>query len=111
MFSKIQNKAARAAKRAGLLTGGLLMCAVGTGFLTVSAWFALVPMVGLTMTALIIGGAYLGVGCIMIGVTSGEPAEHDTPAEQRQTAMNEDAPALMQAFMYGMQAGGQAGRR
>ncbi|WP_370400459.1 phage holin family protein [Sulfitobacter sp. JB4-11] len=106
----IEQKVANTAKRAGLLSGGLLLCAVGTAFLTVAGWFALVPVVGLQMTALIIAGCYLGIGLIMIGVGSGSSdTSAPTKAESRKAEVG--GPPIVQAFMYGLQAGAQAERK
>jgi hypothetical protein len=97
----IRKKIARTAKRAGLLTGGLLLCCVGTGFLTVSAWLGLVSLVGAQLTATIIAGAYLGVGFILIGIASRKTVETETIPQPNQP----DTPPIVQAFMYGLQAG------
>lgn len=106
----IKAKVANTAKRAGLLSGGLLFCMVGLGFLTVAGWFALLPILGAQTTALVIAGAYFGIGLIMIGIGS-QSSDHDTkqyavhPDDQPQQS---DAPPMMQAFLYGMQAGSKA---
>ncbi len=107
----IKDKVADTAKRAGLLSGGLLFCLVGLGFLTVSGWFALLPILGVQTTALVIAGAYLGIGLIMIGVGSQSRqrvAPH--PATQPEPTSAPQDPPMMQAFMYGLQAGSQANR-
>lgn len=98
---------AHSAKRAGLLSGGLLLCTVGTGFLTVSGWFALWPVMGTAMTALIIAGIYLGVGLILIGASA--QSKPTAPIAQQPSAPQAaQTPPLMQAFLYGLQAGSQA---
>ncbi|WP_366869285.1 phage holin family protein [uncultured Tateyamaria sp.] len=105
----IREKVAQTARRAGLLSGGLLLCTVGFGFLTTAAWFALLPTVGITVTALIVGAAYAGIGLILIGVGSVQTKGH-RPAQPQQAADAPDSPPIVQAFMYGLQAGTQADR-
>lgn len=106
MFS-IEQKVADTAKRAGLLSGGLLLCAVGTGFLTVAGWLALVPIVGVQLTATIVAAAYLGVGCILIGV-SAKGSDRKAPRKPSHASSDATAPPIVQAFMFGLQAGAQA---
>lgn len=101
----IRKKVATAAKRAGLMTGGLLFCLIGTGFLTLAGWLALLPLVGVQLTAMIFAGLYLGVGLILIGASAGL---HDVPEPRAATATHGDGPPIVQAFMYGLQAGAQA---
>lgn len=104
----IQQKMAQTAKRAGFLSGGLLLCAVGVGFLTVSVWLGLVPFVGAPLTAAIIAGGYLGVGLILIGVGAGfgHPTNQQSAAEPPKA----DGPPIVQAFLHGLQAGSNAER-
>ncbi|WP_342076973.1 phage holin family protein [Yoonia sp. SS1-5] len=102
----IRKKAAKTAKRAGLLTGGLLLCTVGAGFLTLAGWLALVPIVSMQMTATIIAAIYLGIGLIMIGIGVRSETAADQPVHQPQAAA--DGPPILQAFMYGLQAGAQS---
>ena len=106
----IRKKIARTAKRAGLLTGGLLLCCVGTGFLTTAAWLSLVPVVGLQLTATIIAGVYLGTGCILIGVASFKTAEPEEIPPRAQSNPLDTQP-IIQAFISGMNAGSKARRR
>lgn len=105
----IREKAAKTARQAGLLTGGLLLCAIGTGFLTAAGWLALAPIVGAATTATIIAAIYLGVGCIIIGVAA-QGQTHSSPPPKPQTTQAPDAPPILQAFMYGLQAGAQSDR-
>lgn len=108
----IRKKMANTAKRAGLLTGGLLLCAVGAWFLTLAAWFALLPLVGLPITAVIIASVYLGIGLILIGVglqgRAATPDELHAPPPPPVTPPQN--PPMMEAFLYGIQAGAKADR-
>ncbi|MFQ1702080.1 hypothetical protein ACJ5NV_15940 [Loktanella agnita] len=96
---------ALAAKRAGFLTGGLLLCGVGLAFLTVSAWFALAPTIGITGTAAIIAGFYFGLGLILIGMGSRARMVAPVAAAPAAAAAPFAGPPMMQAFLYGLQAG------
>ena len=106
----LREKVADTAKRAGFLTGGLLLCVVGTAFLTVAAWLALTPIVGVQMTATIVAATYLGIGLILIavGVRSSSVKNHYHPPPQETASPK--SPPIVQAFMYGLQAGVQADR-
>ena len=107
----IEQKVAKTAKRAGLLSGGLLLCAVGTGFLTVAGWLALVPLVGVQLTAAIVAGVYLGAGFILLGLGA-KDAEPEAPLKATsETVETAAAPPIVQAFMYGLQAGAHAEQR
>lgn len=107
----IEKKLARTARRAGLLSGGLLLCTVGVGFLTVAGWFALSPVIGVQNTALVIAGIYVGTGLIMIGIgahrsSHGSHRSHDARAQP--DAAPTRSPPIVEAFMYGLQAGARA---
>jgi hypothetical protein len=109
MFA-IEQKVANTAKRAGLLSGGLLFCLVGAGFLTVAGWLALTPIIGAKLTALVIAGVYLGFGCIMIGLGTKSVGQDPVQTGKRPEA-DAAAPPIVQAFMFGLQAGSQAEQR
>ncbi|RLJ51658.1 putative superfamily III holin-X [Litoreibacter meonggei] len=106
MFN-IEQKVAKTARKVGLLSGGLLLCSIGIGFLTVAGWLALAPIVGVQLTATIMAGLYLGVGCIMIGISS---RNSHSPEYQKQAEapVKPEGPPVMQAFMFGLQAGAKA---
>ncbi|WP_412176194.1 phage holin family protein [Lentibacter sp. XHP0401] len=105
----IERKVAHTVKRAGLLTGGLLLCSVGAGFLTVAGWLILLPLVGTATTALIVACVYLGFGLIMLAIGSTRRRDNlKPPAEEK--APSTDGPPIMQAFLFGLHAGAQADR-
>ncbi|MBT0956156.1 hypothetical protein IV417_02050 [Alphaproteobacteria bacterium KMM 3653] len=112
----IEQKLARTAKRAGLLSGGLLLCLIGAAFLTVAVWFALLPEFGPGVTALIIGGGYLGLGCICLGLGAGGGAavQPQVPLAAAEAApapgATPESPPIVQAFVYGLQTGSKAGQ-
>ncbi len=109
MLDGLKSKATRTAKRAGLLSGGLLAICVGLAFFTGAAWLYLSAVTDPLTAALVLGGAYLGLGLLTIGIAlSGGSEDHHAatlahgPARQEPQAAQ---PPLMQAFLHGMQAG------
>ena len=109
MFN-IEKKITNTAKKAGFLSGGLLLCSVGTGFLTVAGWLTLLPLVGTAATALIVACVYLGFGLILFAFGSTGKAEvPQPPAKEQDTSV--DGPPILQAFLFGMQAGAKADSR
>ncbi|SDX44965.1 phage holin family protein [Litoreibacter albidus] len=108
MFEAIEYKAKTAARKVALSSLGGLMLAVGLGFLTAAAWMYVTLIADAMTAALVIGGAYVGLGLILMGLSSARKVEthHATP-----TPASSQPPPLMQAFLQGMQAGAQAQRR
>lgn len=104
----IKQKAAQTAKRAGLLSAGLLLCVVAVGFLTLAAWFQLVLYVTLTQAALILAAIYATFGVTFIVVGKSAPDEALTPAEHPTSPPASQAPPLVQAFLHGLEAGSRA---
>ena len=96
---------ALAVRRAGFLSGGLLLCGVGLAFLTVAAWFALAPTIGITGTAAIIACFYIGLGLILIGMASRLRVVAPMAAAPVAPTAGFVGPPMMQAFLYGLQAG------
>lgn len=116
MLSGVKNAAAQAARRAALLSAGLLCFAVGVGFLTASAWIILSLAYGSATAAAIIGSAYAGLGLIIVAIALGQGSHHSSDsglhaATSPQKAPPSDAPPLLQAFMFGVQAGASADKR
>ncbi|MEP3334137.1 phage holin family protein [Sedimentitalea sp.] len=112
LTDQIKKAAARAALRTTMLGGGAVCVLVGIGLLTMALWMHLTLLFGAILASLIIGAAYLGVGLIAIGISVAKPAHHPGPATEptRDGAPFDtgNAPPLMQAFLYGMQAGMKA---
>lgn len=112
----LKSKAADTAKRAGLMSGGLLFCMIGMGFLTVAGWFFLTTLYSALAAASMLAAVYFGIGLIMIGVSRTKNQHSAGLADQAAHASsNSDAnaglPPLVQAFFVGMQAGSQASKR
>ena len=111
MFSQVKDKAARVARRAGILSGGVLCIIVGTGFLTAAVWLYLATAYDPMLASVVIGIGYLGAGLLVVGiaVSDSSPAAKQPLAQEAKAAP--DAPPLLQAFLYGLQAGATAERR
>jgi len=109
MFS-IQQKAARTAKRAGLVSAGAFFCLIGTGFLTLAAWFFFITVYTALQSALIIAAIYFGIGLLLLALgQKRRPSEAQFAASQNR-APRSSAPPLVQAFLYGLDAGSKAKR-
>ncbi len=111
MFS-IKKKATQTAKRAGLLTGGAILCVVGVGFFTLAVWFYLLTVLSALQAALTIGAGYFGVGLLMIGVGSKRSHRAEPLLRDPEPARQPDVPPLLQALLFGIEAGSKvSGKR
>ena len=72
-------------RRAGFGLGGAVLMSIGTGFLTVAAWFALAEARDTQFAALVIGCAYFGLGAIVVALGAREPS-HDVPLRKTAAA-------------------------
>ena len=101
MFSGLQYKLRLTARRAALGAVGVSLITVGLAFLTVAAFSGLMLVTTLPIAALVLGGAYLGIGLIVMGISGG--SSHASPP----TARTQEAPTdlVTSAFMQGMQTG------
>lgn len=108
MLEAIEHKAKTAARKVALSSLGGLMLSVGLGFLTAAAWMYIALVADAMTAALVIGGTYVGLGLILMGLSSAREVgtHHST-----RTSAPSQPPPLMQAFLQGMQAGAQAQRR
>ncbi|MEW9918006.1 hypothetical protein AB2B41_00185 [Marimonas sp. MJW-29] len=109
-IDRAQDAAARTARKAALGLGAVLCLTVGIAFLTVAAWLFITSVTTALNAALIIGGAYSGVGLILIGVMSAKgSAEPEGRSNASQTAAEDDiGPKIVEAFMTGLRAGQKA---
>lgn len=106
----VQNLASRAARKTALVGGGALCFLAGIVFLTMALWMHLALVYGPVAASLTVGLGFLGAGLLLIGLSNStsKPDFEEKPAEPRQTEPptgTGDAPPLVQAFIYGMQAG------
>lgn len=112
MLTQFKHAAARTARRAGLLCGGAVLMIVGLAFLTVSLWLHLSLVYGAVFAATVLGTAYFGIGLLIIGIAAaGErrmPPEDHPPVHVNKRPPPADGPAIVEAFLYGMQAGTNA---
>ncbi|MDW4499903.1 hypothetical protein R5H30_18055 [Sulfitobacter sp. D35] len=101
-------RAALAARRAGLLTGGLLCIVIGCAFLTVALFIVIAASHGAGLAALVVGVIYVGFGLVFVGLSRRTP--HSVRAAAAATAAapppaGTDAAALVTAFLSGLSAG------
>lgn len=112
LTEQLRKAAARAALRTAMMSGGAVCVLVGIGFLTMALWLHLTLLYGAILASLTVGAAYLGVGLIAIGFSvakpAHEPAETAEPRPDEAPIDTSNAPPLVQAFLYGMQAGMRA---
>ncbi|MGJ8546551.1 MAG: hypothetical protein ACSHWZ_13985 [Sulfitobacter sp.] len=120
MLGQIKHQASAAARRAGIAFGGLLCVVVGLGFFSSAAWIYLALEFDALIASMILGGAYCGLGLILIGVSSARShAPHAAAPHSAASAppgappapAATGAPPLMQAFLFGLQAGSKADHR
>jgi len=107
MLSAVKHSAAMAARKAGMISAGLLCILIGAGFLTGAAWIFLAATYDALIAASIIGAGYAGIGLLLMGL-SASAASHHEPAPQSEPKAkpaSSDAPPLLQAFLFGLQAG------
>ena len=112
MFHIVGNAVARAGRRAALGTCASILILVGIGFFTAALWLYLVVVFGAMQAALLIGLGYSGAGLICLGVlmSSGEPDPHPDTQKAAQAKQGVTAPPLVEAFLYGLQAGSHASK-
>ncbi|KAJ04233.1 phage holin family protein [Sulfitobacter mediterraneus] len=113
MLSKVKHSATRAARKAGMVSAGALCVLVGAGFLTGAAWIFLATAYDTLIAASVIGAAYAGIGLLLVGLAGSDEPEHRPAPEPDPKAApaSADAPPLLQAFLFGLQAGASSDRR
>lgn len=105
MLTQLKDATARAARKAGILCGGLICILVGAGFLTVSLWIYLSTTYDAVFAASVLGTGYMGIGLLVVGLIGFGGKTPEQPRAPISNAPPADGPAMMQAFLYGMQAG------
>ncbi|MFL4471771.1 hypothetical protein ACERZ8_18505 [Tateyamaria armeniaca] len=110
MLDRIEQACARAGRRAALGTVSVLLIAVGIAFFTSALWIFLVATFGAQQAALMIGGGYFGLGLILLGVlmSGSSQSKSAKPMHAASHSQPNNAPPVVQAFLYGLQAGTQA---
>lgn len=117
MFALLRLRARLAARRAAMVSIGAVFCLVGLFFLTLSLWLALAAIMSPVLAGLILAGAYFGIGLIFVGMGSRhyvrvpvDPVAAPAAAAAAATAPPVLGPSLLQAFLYGVQAGARTRR-
>lgn len=110
MFGSVKRSIKSGARKAALSTVASLLLCVGLAFLTAAAWFALATVLETMMVAATLGGAYLGIGLIVLAVAlRSSDNHHDSEGHAPGPQQTE---AIIQSFLTGMATGqGVAARR
>ncbi len=112
MLGRIEEKAARAGRKAALGFGATLCLIAGAAFLTTAAWIALSIAADTLTAAFVIGMAYTGLGIVLFAFAKmGHQSSHDEAKAESSPQVETDAPPIIAAFVHGMNAGAQAARR
>ena len=107
-MQSLKAKAKDKAQRAAFVSSGALFCLAGLAFLTLAGWFFLLTLMGPLEAALVLAGVYFGIGLILVGLGLRREAPEIEEVTEEDVPVS-DAPPIMQAFLYGMQAGAKAG--
>lgn len=112
MLGAIEEKAAQVGRRAALGLCATLLITVGLAFATVALWIVLAAVLSTLHAAAIIGLVYFGLGLILLGImmNSGSTPKHNLEPTPREVRKADSAPPLVQAFLYGLQAGSDASK-
>ena len=103
----IKQKVRGAARKAGCITAGSALAAVGAAFLTGAAWIYLSVEFSSFLAAVIIGCSYMGVGAIVLalGAGSSSPSQSDEPSHVKAET---PAQLVLLSFLQGMEQGRQS---
>ncbi|EAR52500.1 hypothetical protein OG2516_05313 [Oceanicola granulosus HTCC2516] len=111
----LRAQAALAARRAAIGAFGLALLLMGLFFLTLAAWLGLAAAVGAVLASLILGFLFAGLGCILLVIATMRrtrvapaPVAAPPPAATPAGAL---FPAAVQAFIAGLVAGLNSGRK
>ena len=108
MLGAFRYSAARAASKAAYISAGSIVLLVGIAFLTAGAWIHLSTVQSPVAAAVIIGSVYTGAGLIFISIglrPRVAVVAAPVPATAPATGL------MMQAFMFGLQAGASTDRK
>ena len=104
MFAGVKYAAASAARKAALMIAGLLLLGIGLAFLTAAMWMVLSMAYGTLTAAAVLGAVFCGIGLIVLALASSPRRRHVAPPHPAKNP-------LMDAFLAGLQAGSNPGRR
>ncbi|MGZ2259778.1 phage holin family protein [Roseobacter sp. A03A-229] len=105
MFARLRRSVRQAAQRFALGSIGALMGLAGLGFLSAAALMLLLTLTDPIMACAIMGGAFLGVGLLMMAVAGASGREDKHLRHQPPQTQAEEMPPLAAAFMQGMAQG------
>lgn len=112
MFSlisqRIHHVATRTAQTAALGAGAVFLLAIGLMFMTLAAWLYLVSVTTALIAALIMGAAYLGVGCLLLVIMSARSRHKPAPPPTVATTADSMLMQVITAFITGITAGRQS---
>ncbi|MEI4260806.1 hypothetical protein V8352_03410 [Roseovarius sp. D0-M9] len=119
MVEALKMRSARAIRRALLRGIGVALVAVGVGFLASAGWILLAEAYSNLFASLIMGGIFLGLGLIFLGVASSSKDRREDIMAEAAAAHDPAAPPsrsnmspLAEAFIIGLNAAHAArGRR
>ncbi|MBV0912051.1 hypothetical protein [Anianabacter salinae] len=109
MIDAYVRKAQGAARRAALSVFACVLMLVGVIFLGVAAWLVLVELRDPTFAALVMGGVFVGLGLVVLGITSMLKPRVPVAAPPPTNAVT--LAALIEAFTLGLGAARSRGRR
>lgn len=109
MLGRIEQKFAHAGQKAMFGLGAMFCLFAGFGFLTIAAWIWIAAISDAITAAVVIGAFYVGVGFILLACALMRPVPREAAPKSPPNPPTTDAPPLMAAFIYGMQAGAQSG--
>ncbi|KIN62938.1 hypothetical protein Z946_1801 [Sulfitobacter noctilucicola] len=107
LINRAKQSASRTARKTALGGAAGLCLAVGTGFFTAAAWLYLITVTTALNATLILGGAYMGIGFILIACMSmvGDKVPQKSTEQDTSLVPDADFSKLMAAFMTGLTAG------
>ena len=110
LVSQFRRTAEWHARRTAMLSVGVVLLAIGGGFVVAAVWIGLAPLLGALGTSLVIGAVFLGGGLVVLGLRSSGPAPRVRGGDagmrmsgaQGTFRPGRDFPPLMEAFLFGV---------
>ncbi len=111
LVSQIRHKARWHARQTVMLSVGVVLMAIGGGFVVAAAWIGLVPLLGVLGTALVLAAVFVGAGLIVLALRSARPEPRIAGVDERLRRMSGgddlfrpggEFPPVMEAFLFGV---------
>ena len=111
VVSQLRHKAEWHARRTVMLSAGVVLLAIGGGFIVAAAWIGLAPILGALGTALVLGAVFVGAGLSVIGLRSARPEPTVSSLDEGLRHMSAaggpfrprgNFPPVMEAFLFGV---------